>query len=155
MSTALKCNALCFVTKLTLVKHMTSSTYYHVRPLYKGHRSRSQRLPFSIFSIHALRTSKERTTSLYKGQNSWIYIVPKLSLVQRFHWVNAPSLIPRPLASAWAMLSWYYNYCSWLQSLLKGLGTRRRRFALLESMQVALHNINLPLNTWIIRGVEK
>ena len=47
-----------------LIKDPSRKGHY-VRPLYKGHRSRSQKLAIP-YSLHALRTAKERTTSLYK-----------------------------------------------------------------------------------------
>ena len=55
----------------------------YIKSLYNGHRSWSQKNTIPIASIHwePLR----RGQPLYNGQNSWIYIVPIVSLVWRFH----------------------------------------------------------------------
>ena len=53
------------------------------RPLYKGHCLKSQIFTLPIVSI--LLQPPRRGQPLYKGQNMWIYIVPNVSLVRRFH----------------------------------------------------------------------
>ena len=53
------------------------------RPLYKGHWLRFQIFTLPIVSI--LLQPLWRGQPLYKGQNKWIYIVPDMSLVRRFH----------------------------------------------------------------------
>ena len=56
------------------------------RSLYKGHCLRSQIFTLPIVLIH-LQPPKRRQP-LYKGQNKWIYIVPNMSLVLRFHCIR-------------------------------------------------------------------
>ena len=58
----------------------TSATWYSWRPLYKGHFSRSQIIHFPIVLIQF--EPLRRGQPLYKGHNSWLYIVPKASFVQ-------------------------------------------------------------------------
>ena len=72
-----------FIYSGTSHKGPSDERTLYVRPLYKGHCSRSQKLPSPIVSIHWQPPT--RGQPLYKGQNSWIYIAPKVSFIRRFH----------------------------------------------------------------------
>ena len=55
----------------------------YVKPLYRGHCLGSQELPFPIYSLHSLRTSEKRTTSLQSSRFDCIalsYQIPNLEL---------------------------------------------------------------------------
>ena len=93
------CGVLNFVT-VRVVTKITKITVYnwssnkgpsekgtlYVNPLYRGHCLGSQKLPFPIVFIHW--EPPRRGQPLYKGQNSWIYIVPKISFVWMFDCIN-------------------------------------------------------------------
>ena len=56
------------------------------KPLNKGRFSRSQVIGFPIVLIHF--EPPRRGQPLYKGQNTWIHIVPKVTFIRRFDCIH-------------------------------------------------------------------